>query len=53
MRTLLMNLFIAAGLLYIIGMAVVFMDCTQRDKGACVAMSVLWPVTIPIAVSGR
>lgn len=53
MRKLLMCLFITTGLLWVVGVYVVVLDCVKRDKEACAAMAVFWPVTIPIAYSGR
>lgn len=53
MRKLLLCLSLTCGILWIVGVYVVAMDCVQRDKQDCVAMAVLWPVTIPIAYLGR
>lgn len=54
MRTLLMCLFIATGILWVVGVYVVAIDCIKRKGDTeCVAMAVAWPVTIPIAYSGR
>jgi hypothetical protein len=53
MRKLLMCLFITTGLLYLSVAAIIATDCVKREKEACIAMSVFWPVTIPIAISGK
>lgn len=53
MPKLLVCLSLTTAILWIVGVYVVAMDCVRRDKQDCVAMAVLWPVTIPIAYSGR
>lgn len=54
MRKLLLCLFITTGILWIIGVYVVVLDCAKRKGDAeCISMALAWPVTIPVAYSGR
>lgn len=54
MRALLMCLFLTCGILWVVGVYVVALDCAKRKGDTeCMAMALGWPVTIPVAYSGR